>query len=129
VKRSKRIASRSDEQRALLVDDVLSTDRVHADGTSFATDPIFRYQYTNHLHSACLELDDSADIISYEEYHTYGTSAYRATATGLEAPTKRYRYKRMERDEESSLGYHNARYYCTPLMRWTSSDPVGLGDE
>ena len=30
-----------------------------------------RYQYDNHLGSACLELDDRANIITYEEYHPY----------------------------------------------------------
>ena len=28
-----------------------------------------RYQYDNYLGSASLELDENADIISYEEYH------------------------------------------------------------
>lgn len=36
-----------------------------------------RYIYSNHLQSASLELDESAAIISYEEYHPYGTSYYR----------------------------------------------------
>ena len=34
-----------------------------------------RYQYDNHLGSACLELDDHAEIISYEEYHPFGTTS------------------------------------------------------
>ena len=42
-----------------------------------------RYQYSNHLGSACLELDDAAEIISYEEFHPYGTSAYRLMKSGL----------------------------------------------
>ncbi len=41
-----------------------------------------RYQYDNHtstslsagLGSACLELDSAASIISYEEYHPFGTT-------------------------------------------------------
>src|SRR5205823_8339027 len=88
------------EQRVLLVDDVVKTDRRHANGTSFKTEPIFRFQYSNHLGSACLELDHQAEIISYEEYHPYGTSSYRAMKSGIEAPPKRYRYSGMERDEE-----------------------------
>jgi hypothetical protein len=30
---------------------------------------VFRYQYSNHLGSVGLELDEDANIISYEEYH------------------------------------------------------------
>src|ERR1051326_2164556 len=30
---------------------------------------LIRYQYTNHLDTACLEVDDAARIISYEEYY------------------------------------------------------------
>ncbi len=37
-----------------------------------------RYQYTNHLDSASLELDETGDIISYEEYHPFGTTSYRS---------------------------------------------------
>jgi RHS repeat-associated protein len=34
----------------------------------------------------------------------------------------------MERDEESGLNYHGARYYASWLGRWTASDPSGLID-
>ena len=116
------------DQRVLLVDDVIKTDRKHAVGTKFKTGPIFRYQYSNHLGSACLELDDQAEVISYEEYHPYGTSAYRAMKNGIEASPKRYRYTGMERDEESGLSYHATRYCAAWLGRWTSCDPVGVAD-
>ena len=115
------------EQRVLMVDDVLETDRTHlASGTPYQTKPIFRYQYSNHLGSASLELDEQAEIISYEEYHPYGTSAYRQMKSGIEAPAKRYRYTGMERDEESGLGYHSARYYLPWLGNWNSPDPIGI---
>jgi len=116
------------EQRMLLVDDVLKTGRRHSNGAPYKTEPIFRYQYSNHLGSACLELDHEAEIISYEEYHPYGTSAYRAMRSKIEAPLKRYRYTGMERDEESELSYHSARYYVPWLGRWASADPRGLQD-
>jgi RHS repeat-associated protein len=41
---------------------------------------------------------------------------------------KRYRYTGKERDEETGLGYHGARYYAPWLGRWTAADPIGLGD-
>jgi len=111
--------------RVLLVDDVLTTNRTHVDGTPFATAATFRYQYSNHLGSACLELDDRAAIISYEEYHPYGTSAYRTMKSDTEAPPKRYRYTGMERDEESGLDYFGGRHFSALLAVWLSCDPAG----
>ncbi|MCC6140601.1 MAG: toxin [Nitrospira sp.] len=116
------------EQRVLLVEDVLATNRTHADGRAYKTGPLYRYQYSNHLGSACLELDHAAAIISYEEYHPYGTSAYRVVQRDSEAPAKRYRYTGMERDEESGLSYHTARHYLPWLGRWGSVDPAGLAE-
>ncbi|MCB0184051.1 MAG: hypothetical protein KDE31_07300, partial [Caldilineaceae bacterium] len=37
-----------------------------------------RYQLGNHLDSASLELDEAGQVISYEEYHPYGSTAYQA---------------------------------------------------
>ena len=34
----------------------------------------------------------------------------------------------MERDEETGLALHGARYYSCWLGRWTACDPIGLGD-
>ena len=39
---------------------------------------------------------------------------------------KRYRYTGKERDEESGLNYHGARYYAPWLSRWLSPDPAGV---
>ncbi|HET6478871.1 MAG TPA: RHS repeat-associated core domain-containing protein [Actinoplanes sp.] len=86
-----------------------------------------RYQHGNHLGSACLELDDQAQIMSYEEYTPYGSSSYQAVRSQTETP-KRYRYTGKERDEETGLYYHGARYYAPWLGRWTSADPAGLVD-
>lgn len=119
------------EQRVLLVEDVVTasgTGNPRPDHLSVKRQTLFRYQYSNHLGSACLELDDQAEIISYEEYHPYGTSAFRAMKNGIEAPPKRYRYTGMERDEESGLNYHGARYYAAWLGRWCSSDSSGIRD-
>ena len=43
-----------------------------------------------------------------------------------EVKLKRYRYTGKERDEETGLNYHGARYYAPWLGRWVSCDPVGL---
>jgi len=91
-----------------------------------STDPappqLIRLQFGNHLGSASLELDDAAQIISYEEYTPYGSTAYQSVRSKAETP-KRYRYTGKERDEESGLYYHGARYYAPWLGRWTSCDP------
>ncbi|HEX2742311.1 MAG TPA: RHS repeat-associated core domain-containing protein [Rubrobacter sp.] len=96
-------------------------------GNDPAPEQLIRYQYTNHLGSAVLELDDDADIISYEEYLPYGSTAYQAVRGQTETP-KRYRYSGKERDEENDLYHHGARYYAPWLGRWTSCDPAGLMD-
>ncbi|WP_083370209.1 SpvB/TcaC N-terminal domain-containing protein [Chromobacterium sphagni] len=87
---------------------------------------LIRYQFTDHLGSSSLELDDSARIIGYEEYYPYGSTAYQAANRQIRAAAKRYRYTGMERDEESGLNYNRARYYLPWLGRWLSCDPVGL---
>jgi RHS repeat-associated protein len=87
-----------------------------------------RYQLDNHLGSCSLELDDAATVISYEEYHPFGTTAYQAKNNRIRSAAKRYRYTGMERDEETGLGYHSARYYLPWLGRWLSCDPKNLVD-
>ncbi|KAJ4032988.1 hypothetical protein NW756_014037 [Fusarium oxysporum] len=82
-----------------------------------------RYQLANYLSSVLVELDDKAQIITYEEYAPFGTPTYRAARNRTETP-KRYGYTNKERDEESGLTYHGVRYYMTWVARWTSCDPV-----
>jgi RHS repeat-associated protein len=89
---------------------------------------LVRYQMHNLLGSACFELDDTAQVISYEEYHPYGTTAYQAKNSAIKSAAKRYRFTGMERDEESGFEYHSARYYLPWLGRWLSPDPIGIKD-
>jgi RHS repeat-associated protein len=83
---------------------------------------LVRYQLGNHLGSTSLELNDQAQIISYEEYTPYGSTSYQAVRSQTETP-KRYRYTGKERDEESGLYYHGARYYAPWLGLWVKFDP------
>jgi RHS repeat-associated protein len=85
--------------------------------------PLFRFQFPNHLGSACLETDPGGTPISYEEYYPFGGSSYRAGDVN-----KRYRFSEKERDEETGLYYCGARYYAPWLGRWISPDPAGLID-
>lgn len=93
-----------------------------------APEPRFRFQLDNHLGSAMLEVDGTGAVISYEEYHPYGTTAYWAAASGIEVSQRRYRYTGQENDEETGLYYHGARYYAPWLGSWTSADPAGVAD-
>ena len=96
-------------------------------GEDGGLDFLIRYQYGNHLGTACLELDNNAATISYEEYYPFGSTAYQAMRNQTET-SKRYRYTGKERDEESGLYYHGARYYAPWLARWTACDPSWLKD-
>jgi RHS repeat-associated protein len=89
---------------------------------------LIRHQLDNHIGSAALELDGDGTIVSYEEYHPYGTTAYRATAGILEKNPKRYAFTAKERDEETGLSYHGARYLASWLGRWMSTDPRSFVD-
>jgi RHS repeat-associated protein len=109
-----------DQQRIALVE-------TRTQGNDVSAAQLIRYQLGNHLGSASLEVDHLTQIISYEEYFPYGSTSYQALRSQLDAP-KRYRYTGKERDEESGLCYHGARYYAPWFGRWTASDPAGLLD-
>ena len=85
---------------------------------------VIRYQLDNHLGSAALELDDVAAVISYEEYHPFGTTSYRSGRNATEISLKRYRYVGKERDDETGIYYYGARYYAVWLARFISVDPL-----
>ncbi|WP_406389680.1 SpvB/TcaC N-terminal domain-containing protein [Streptomyces sp. NBC_00887] len=104
---------------------LVETRTLDTAGNDPASAQLFRYQLGNHLGSTSLELDDRARIISYEEYTPYGSTSYQAVRSQTETP-KRYRYTGKERDEETGLGYHGARYYAPWLGRWVSCDPEGI---
>ncbi|TXH37733.1 MAG: insecticidal toxin complex protein [Burkholderiaceae bacterium] len=119
------------ERRTLMVTDDLarvamidSRNGVN-DGTPLR---VTRFQIAGHLGSVGLELDSAERLLSYEEFHPFGTSAYRATGTTLPVSERRYRYSGMERDEESGLSYHKARYYAPWIGRFLKPDPAGLAD-
>ena len=110
-----------DQQRIALVE----TRTLGEDGSP---QQLTRYQLGNHLGSACVEVDEGATVISYEEFHPFGSTAFQSGRTVGEAGAKRYRYTAKERDEETGLSYHGARYYAPWLARWTSPDPAAISD-
>jgi RHS repeat-associated protein len=109
-----------DKRRIALVE----TKTVDVGEPVLSVSPVVRYQLDNHLGSSYIELDDEAALISYEEYYPYGSTSYQAGRSVAEVSLKRYRYTGKERDEESGLYYHEARYYAPWFGRWTSCDPL-----
>src|SRR5690606_36820658 len=88
--------------------------------------PRTRFQLDDHLGTVAVEVDATGNVISYEQYHPYGTSAYRAW-DGIGA-SKRYRFNGKEKDDETKLYYYGARYYAPWLGRWTAADPLAFAD-
>jgi RHS repeat-associated protein len=96
--------------------------------TEIGSTSAIRYQFDNHLGTACLELDPTGAVITYEEYYPFGSTSYQAGRSVAEVSLKRYRYTGKERDNETGFYYHGARYYAPWLARWTATDASGLVD-
>ena len=118
------LLARDGAQRIVLVE----TKTVDTQHPAPSTQHLIRYQISNHLGSSSLELDETGQIISYEEYYPYGSTSYQAMDTAITAAAKRYRYTGKERDEETGFNYHGARYYAPWLGRWCNTDPAGTVD-
>jgi RHS repeat-associated protein len=110
-----------DKQRIALVE-------TRTQGEDESPKQLIRYQFSNHLGSASLELDDQGRVISYEEYYPYGSTAYQGVDKQIKSAAKRYRYTGKERDKETGLNYHSARYYIPWIGCWLSADPLGIKD-
>jgi insecticidal toxin complex protein TccC len=87
----------------------------------------YRYSLNDYLGSCALELDSSGDIISQERYHPFGTTAWFAGRSEIEAGYKTVRYSGQERDA-TGLYYYGFRYYIPWLQRWPNPDPAGTVD-
>lgn len=82
--------------------------------------PAIRYELGDHLGSAAVTVDDTGAWINREEYFPYGETSFGSFAR------KRYRFTGKERDEESGLAHHGARYYAPWVARWMSCDVLQL---
>ncbi|MDO7897717.1 RHS repeat-associated core domain-containing protein [Pseudomonas citrulli] len=87
----------------------------------------YRYNLTDHLGSSSLELDSEAEVISRETYHPFGSTAWFAGRSEVEASYKTVRYSGKERDA-TGLYYYGFRYYAPWLQRWINPDPAGNVD-
>lgn len=81
------------------------------------TTPAVQYHLGDHLGSSTVVIDGNGGWINREEFTPYGETSFGSFKW------KRYRFTGKERDEESGLYYHGARYYAPWLMRWISCDP------
>ena len=82
--------------------------------------PAVAYQLGDHLSSCTATVDGVGALTNREEYTPYGETSFGSYSL------KRYRFTGCERDSESGLNYHSARYYAPWLARWTSTDPIGV---
>ncbi|KAF1823158.1 SpvB-domain-containing protein, partial [Dissoconium aciculare CBS 342.82] len=87
--------------------------------------PLMRYPIADEHSSISLELDDTGQMISYEEYSGFGGTTHRTLRKNIPKP---FRFATKRRDQETSLYYFGGRYYAPWLCRWMSPDPSGLVD-
>ncbi len=78
-----------------------------------------QYHLGDHLGSSGLVVSDVGEWINREEFFPYGETSFGSFGR------KRYRFTGKERDEESGLNYHAARFYSPSIGRWITPDPVG----
>ncbi|MFB7125421.1 SpvB/TcaC N-terminal domain-containing protein [Kitasatospora sp. NPDC056273] len=107
---------------------LVETVTVDTDDPGSDRSPAARLQFNNRLGSSLLETDTTGRVISYEEYHPYGTTSLWLAAGAAQVSVKRYRYNGKEKDDETGLYYYGARYYACWLGRWISTDPGGFTD-
>ena len=90
------------------------------------TGPAVQYHLGDHLGSSHLVIGgDTAQADSFinrEEFFPYGETSFGSFGK------KRYRFTGKERDEESGLNYHGARYYSPHITKWIAPDPAGTVD-
>lgn len=84
--------------------------------------PTIQYQLGDHLGNVQVVAKSSGGAYSREEHYPYGGTSFGSYKQ------KRYRFTGKERDEESGLHYHSARYYAPWLFKWISADPAGMVD-
>ena len=80
------------------------------------------YHFGDHVDSSSVAISADGTWINREEFFPYGETSFGSFGR------KRYRFTAKERDEESGLEYHGARYYAGALARWLTPDPTGSTD-
>jgi RHS repeat-associated protein len=98
-----------DKQRVAL----MRLGAVHPDDRG----PAVQFHLGDHLSSNNVVVDANGTLTNREEFTPYGETSFGSFAK------KRYRFTGKERDEESGLNYHNARYFSPCTSRWLICDP------
>jgi RHS repeat-associated protein len=120
-----RVVHVADDRGRIAQIETKTVDTAGAEPDNAIGAPVVVFRYSSHSASVTLLTDAAGVPISYEEYHPWGTSAYRSAKPKANLSLKRYRFAGKHRDEESSLYAFGARYYAPWLGRWTSTDPAG----
>jgi RHS repeat-associated protein len=76
-----------------------------------------QFQHGDHLGSTAVVADENGAVTNREEFTPYGETGFGSFAR------KRYRFTGKERDEESGLNHHSARYLSPWTGRFISVDP------
>jgi RHS repeat-associated protein len=102
----------------LVIDQILADEEV----TSLTQAGTMRWPLADNLGTVRDIVDSSASVLNHLKYDAYGkvTSESNAAVDFLFAFTGR------ERDEETGLQFHRARYYDPAVGRWMSEDPIGF---
>jgi RHS repeat-associated protein len=84
--------------------------------------PALQYILGDHLGNSSMTTNGFGTLVHREEFTPYGETSFGGYGE------KRYRFTGKERDEESGLSYHRARYYAGWLGKWVSADPLFFKD-
>ncbi len=126
--RWQRLGEQSGENTQMHVMDNQNRVAIVRDGSRHPKDGGEKVQYHlgDQLSNSSLVIGGSnvtaSGFIDREEYYPYGETSFGSFGR------KRYRFTSKEKDEESGLHYHGARYYAPWLGRWASTDPAGTID-
>lgn len=104
-------------------DRLLIIDRASGEATAQ-----YRYQVANNQTSMVIELDESGQLITYEEYLPYGGRALAKGRSQLDLDSKRFRFVGRERDQATGLYSIGLRYYVPSMGRFLTPDPAGSKD-
>ncbi|HHH30495.1 MAG TPA: hypothetical protein ENK57_19435, partial [Polyangiaceae bacterium] len=78
--------------------------------------------------SVSLELDASAQLLSYEEHFPYGRTAFVAGTAVTEVAFRTRRFVGKDQDDATGFYVFQYRYYAPFIGNWVSPDPAGEVD-
>jgi RHS repeat-associated protein len=81
---------------------------------------VWKYYLKDHLGGTTHTVDSRGSVVSHQQYHPYGKTAYRDGAR----PTYGFAGSEIEEEEELGLVQFGARWYASEIGRWVSADPL-----